>query len=51
MAAVGLVWDIQAVPERIYAEARANRTRRSAVAPHGDEDRVPIALDLAEETD
>jgi len=49
MAAVGLVWDIQAVPERIYAEARANRTRRSAVASRGDEDRAPIALDLAEE--
>ena len=51
MAAVGLVWDIQAVPERIYAEARANRARRSAVAPRGDEDRAPIALDLAEEVD
>jgi hypothetical protein len=39
------------VPERIYAEARANRARRSAVAPRGDEDRAPIALDLAEETE
>jgi stearoyl-CoA desaturase (delta-9 desaturase) len=51
MAAVGLVWDIQAVPERIYAEALANRARRSAAAPHGGEDRAPIALDLAEEID
>src|ERR1700692_871668 len=46
MAAVGLVWDIQAVPDRIYAEARANRARRSAVAPPGDQDLAPIALDL-----
>jgi stearoyl-CoA desaturase (delta-9 desaturase) len=51
MAAVGLVWDIQAVPERIYAEARANRARRSAGLPGGDQDRAPIALDLAEEID
>ena len=51
MAAVGLVWDIQAVPERIYAEARANRARRSAAPPRGDEDGAPIALDLAEETE
>jgi stearoyl-CoA desaturase (delta-9 desaturase) len=51
MAAVGLVWDIQAVPERVYAEARANRARRSAGAPRGDGDRAPIALDLAEEVD
>jgi stearoyl-CoA desaturase (delta-9 desaturase) len=50
MAAVGLVWDIQTVPARIYAEALANRARRSAAA-HGGEDRAPIALDLAEEID
>jgi stearoyl-CoA desaturase (Delta-9 desaturase) len=49
MAALGLVWDIQPVPERIYAEARANRARRSAGTPHGVEDRAPLALDLAEE--
>jgi stearoyl-CoA desaturase (delta-9 desaturase) len=49
MAVVGLVWDIQPVPERIYAEARANRARRSAGTPRGVEDRAPLALDLAEE--
>jgi stearoyl-CoA desaturase (delta-9 desaturase) len=49
MAAIGLVWDIQPVPERIYAEARANRARRSVVTPHGDQDLAPLALDLAEE--
>jgi stearoyl-CoA desaturase (delta-9 desaturase) len=54
MAAVGLVWDIQPVPERIYAEARANRarrTRRSTVTPHDVKDLAPLALDLAEETE
>jgi stearoyl-CoA desaturase (delta-9 desaturase) len=29
MAAVGLAWDVQEVPERIYEEARVLRTRRS----------------------
>jgi stearoyl-CoA desaturase (Delta-9 desaturase) len=28
MAAVGLAWDIQAVPERVYAEARARKAGR-----------------------
>ena len=29
MAALGWVWNIQAVPERIYAEARATRAQRA----------------------
>jgi stearoyl-CoA desaturase (delta-9 desaturase) len=28
MAAVGLAWDVQAVPARVYVEARANRAER-----------------------
>jgi stearoyl-CoA desaturase (delta-9 desaturase) len=52
MQLVGLAWDAQPVPERIYAEARATKERRkshrgvSIVA-----DTTPIGLDLAEETD
>jgi stearoyl-CoA desaturase (delta-9 desaturase) len=49
MAAVGLVWDIQRVPERIYTEARARKAKLSAPAP--DETLGPIVLDLAEEID
>jgi stearoyl-CoA desaturase (delta-9 desaturase) len=47
MAAIGLVWDIQEVPRRIYDEARAVKARREAA-------RMPsildtITLELAEE--
>jgi stearoyl-CoA desaturase (delta-9 desaturase) len=50
MQALGLVWDVQPVPERIYAEARATRERRrqqravSVVDESG-----PIGLELAED--
>jgi stearoyl-CoA desaturase (Delta-9 desaturase) len=47
MAAVGLVWGIQPVPQRIYAEARAVRDARRGPAAH---DLIaPLPLDLAEE--
>jgi stearoyl-CoA desaturase (delta-9 desaturase) len=47
MAAVGLAWDVQLVPARIYEEARAVKAKRAA-------ERVPsildtITLELAEE--
>ena len=32
MAAVGLAWDVQPVPERIYEEARASKARRATAA-------------------
>ncbi len=50
MQMVGLVWDVQPVPERIYAEAIATRERHrqhknvSVIADIG-----PIGLELAEE--
>jgi stearoyl-CoA desaturase (delta-9 desaturase) len=47
MAAIGLVWDVQRVPERIYAEARARKAKRSA--PQTEPRLVPLPLDLAEE--
>jgi len=47
MSLVGLVWDIQAVPERIYSEARAVKLRRVNAVP-SVVDATPV-LELAEE--
>ena len=47
MAALGLVWGIQPVPPRVYAEARVTRGRHISIT--ADRDRTPLPLDLAEE--
>src|SRR2546422_3094649 len=50
MAAVGLAWDVKAVPERIYHEARANRARRSAVPSIiRAAESAPLSLGMAED--
>jgi stearoyl-CoA desaturase (delta-9 desaturase) len=49
MAAVGLAWNVQRVPDRIYAEARARRARASVSV--GDEVLTSLSLDLVEEVD
>jgi stearoyl-CoA desaturase (delta-9 desaturase) len=50
MQAVGLVWDVQPVPPRIYAEARATRERRRQQrAVSIVDDSAPIGLELAED--
>jgi hypothetical protein len=49
MAAVGLAWDVQPVPERIYQEAKAVRARRNS-APGRPVAADPVE-DLAEETE
>jgi stearoyl-CoA desaturase (delta-9 desaturase) len=49
MALVGLAWDLQPVPERIYEEARANQARRAVPSIVAAEEPVPLALELAEE--
>ena len=49
MAAVGLAWNVQRVPDRIYAEARARRARASASV--GEERLAALSLDLVEEVD
>jgi len=49
MAAIGLAWDLNAVPDRIYREARALRARRAAQAVPSIIDAVPLSLELAEE--
>jgi stearoyl-CoA desaturase (delta-9 desaturase) len=52
MQALGLVWDVQPVPERIYAEARATKERRQKERALSVVDDVgPIGLELAEEAD
>ena len=52
MAAVGLAWDVQPVPERIYEEARAAKARRATAAsvPSITES-VPLALDLGDDAE
>lgn len=49
MAAIGLAWDVQRVPQRIYDEARAVKAKRTAAAVPSIIDAVPMALELAED--
>jgi stearoyl-CoA desaturase (Delta-9 desaturase) len=49
MAAVGLVWDIQKVPKRIYEEARAVKAKRAATKVPSIIDAAPIGLELADD--
>ena len=52
MQAVGLAWDVQPVPERIYAEARATKARRRAQKSLSVvQDAGPIGLELVEDVD
>jgi stearoyl-CoA desaturase (delta-9 desaturase) len=50
MQAVGLAWDVQAVPKRIYDEARAAKAKRAARSL-SIIDAVPLALELAEDAE
>jgi stearoyl-CoA desaturase (delta-9 desaturase) len=49
MSMLGLVWDIQRVPERIYTEARAVKVRRAASAVPSVVDATAMPFELAEE--
>jgi len=50
MAAVGLVWDVKTVPQRIYDEAIATRKLRPTTTSIVDvPDEAPIGLELADE--
>ena len=51
MQLVGLAWDVQPVPKRIYDEARAVKARRQTERLPSIIERTPIALELLEETD
>lgn len=49
MQAIGLVWDVQSVPARIYDEARAVRARRAGRPVVSVVDDSPLGLELAED--
>src|SRR5437870_869210 len=51
MKAVGLVWDVQAVPVRIYQEARVAKARRSTRRMQSIIDAVPLPLELADDAE
>jgi stearoyl-CoA desaturase (delta-9 desaturase) len=51
MALVGLVWDMQAVPARIYEEARQVKARRAGVAVTSVIDAAPLAMELADDVE
>jgi hypothetical protein len=51
MGALGLVWDIQRVPKRIYDEARVAKAKRATRRIPSIIDAVPMALELLEETE
>jgi stearoyl-CoA desaturase (delta-9 desaturase) len=49
MAAVGLVWDIQQVPKRIYDEARVVKAKRASARVPSIREAIPLSLEFAEE--
>ncbi len=49
MAALGLVWDMQQVPARIYEEARQLKAQRAAQTVTSVLDASPMTMELAEE--
>jgi stearoyl-CoA desaturase (delta-9 desaturase) len=51
MQMVGLAWDVQPVPARIYEEARASRARRAKKAAPSVLDPGPLGLELAEDSE
>jgi len=51
MQTVGLAWDVQPVPARIYEEARATKARRAARPAVSVVETAPIGLELAEDLD
>jgi stearoyl-CoA desaturase (Delta-9 desaturase) len=51
MQAVGLAWNVQPVPARIYDEARVARARRGAQRVASVLEAVPLSFELAEEAE
>ena len=49
MQALGLAWDVNGVPSRIYEEARAAKARRSSQSVVSVVETSPIGLELAED--
>jgi stearoyl-CoA desaturase (delta-9 desaturase) len=52
MSALGLAWDLQRVPDRIYEEARAIKARKVSLSLTSQSTSAsPVGLDLADEAD
>jgi stearoyl-CoA desaturase (Delta-9 desaturase) len=51
MQAVGLAWDVQPVPARIYKEARAAKARRAVHTVPSVIKTIPLGLELAEDVE
>jgi len=51
MKAVGLAWDVQPVPKRIYEEARVVKAQRATRTVSSITETIPLVLELAEETE
>jgi stearoyl-CoA desaturase (delta-9 desaturase) len=51
MQAVGLAWDVQPVPKRIYEEARVRKAQRATRTVPSVTETIPLVLELAEETE
>jgi stearoyl-CoA desaturase (Delta-9 desaturase) len=51
MKAVGLAWDVQPVPKRIYEEARVVKAQRATRTVPSITETIPLVLELAEETE
>jgi stearoyl-CoA desaturase (delta-9 desaturase) len=51
MQAVGLAWDVQPVPKRIYEEARVVKAQRATRTIPSVTETIPLVLELAEETE
>jgi stearoyl-CoA desaturase (delta-9 desaturase) len=51
MQAVGLAWDVQPVPTRIYEEARAAKARRVAQSVVSVLESAPLGLDFSEDAE
>jgi len=51
MALFGLAWDLQPVPDRVYAEARATKARRVSQSIPSILDRTPLPLAFVEDAE
>lgn len=51
LALFGLTWDLQPVPERVYAEARVTKARRASQSIPSILDTNPLPMELAEDAE
>jgi stearoyl-CoA desaturase (Delta-9 desaturase) len=51
MQAVGLAWDVQPVPKRIYEEARTTKQKRAVHKVPSVVETIPLGLELAEDVE